>query len=89
MALNTGIKEKFIADTRGQVGVLLQAMQTLNGLRQEYDALNLGSILVDADFVGDNAGITAAQLVAAYSSVAAIQSLLASGHNTNLNTVRR
>jgi hypothetical protein len=67
----------------------IQALDTLDALRREYAALSLDTRLTDADFEGNNAGITAEQLQKAVASIDAIAELMGQGHATNLYIVKQ
>lgn len=74
-----------ITQVRNAVDTWLAAQNALLALRREWDALGLASGLSDADFVGDNAGLTAETMSAVYTTLEAEMGLMAQGHATNLH----
>ena len=62
----------------------LTALEDLNAMREQYDALDYGNTLPPEAFEGANADITKEQLVAAVGSVEALNSTFESGHNSNM-----
>lgn len=81
-------KSNFITGIRQCAGQTLYQIESVYAaLNAQYVAGDLGNVLVDGDFVGDNAGISQADLVAAISSLDAIKTLLGQGHATNLYKV--
>lgn len=62
----------------------LTALEDLNALREQYDALDYGNTLPPEAFEGANADLTKEQLVAAVGSVEAINAVFETGHNSNL-----
>lgn len=87
MANLTAKKTSFIGRYVSSVNRILVDLKELRDLRLEWDSENYSGILVDADFIGNNAHLTAANLASAVTSVQAITDLLAAtgnAHNTNL-----
>lgn len=78
------VDSDWISKYRGQVTAWLTALNALNALGEQYIALDYGNALTDDDFLGANADITKADLVAAVASVQAIGDFTRSGHATNL-----
>lgn len=74
----------WISKYRSQVTAWLTALNALNALGQQYVSLDYGNTLTDEDFVGANADIVKADLVAAVASVQAIGEVTSQGHSTNL-----
>lgn len=74
----------WITRYREMVTSYLNALNMLNSLREQYDALAYGTTLTEEDFAGPNADIDLAKLTAAVASVEAIDGFMAQGHSTNL-----
>ncbi len=79
----------YVAQTRGRIGALMAAVESVNAALNEYTALG------GADFTGDHwldeqgqprddLDLTAAQFVDAIASLQAVIALLDTGHATNL-----
>ncbi len=65
-----------------------KAAQELDALKKEWD-YGMSTWLADADFVGENTGLTKADVTAVVgTTLAALDSLLAAGHGTNLLKVK-
>lgn len=79
----------FVSNYRQAVGVWLAALDACVALRRQYDALDLGNALDDDAFTGPNDDITRDDLVAAVSSMGAIDEFFLAGHATNLYKMRR
>lgn len=67
---------------------LVDAVEELDNLRSEWDALDLGNVLTDEHFIGENEGLTTAQIASVYTTHGAFKSLFAHGHATNLYKVK-
>lgn len=65
---------------RALTGALLALKSEFDGLRDEYTALDIGNVIVDADF--DD--ITKSEATTAVSSLDLVFGQIASGHDTNL-----
>jgi len=89
MAELTAKQTNFVSRTISTVDNFMQAYEELVELRSEYDALNYGNTLQAGAFVGDNEHLEVADIVAVINSQAAIETVLAAGHRTNLLKVRR
>jgi len=76
-------KEAFVVELQQSAAVFLAAVHRLRAIQTQYNALDLGSIITDADMPAES-GLTAADVIAAMSSIAAVEALLVQGHNTNL-----
>lgn len=63
---------------------LIDALEDLHALRAEWDALGYASAIEDTDLTGPVAHIAAADLAAAFTTLEALDTLLAAGHYTNL-----
>jgi hypothetical protein len=74
----------WISRYRAATTAWLTALEDLNALREQYDALDYGSTLPPEAFEGANSDITPADLVAAVGSVESLNTTFESGHNTNL-----
>lgn len=81
-------KIEHINQVRANATRLMDTIKALQGLRKDWDYLGLSSALKDADFTGSNEGLTAAQIAGVYTTLAAIETLLGSGHGTNLTAVK-
>jgi len=77
-------KSDHVSKVRQAATRLLEVEATLLDLRRDWDRLGLGGVLTDEDCQG----LTVAQVAAVYTSLEAIEALLAQGHGTNLATVR-
>ena len=67
----------------------LEALEDLQALRQEYDALGYSTVMPPEAFEGANADIVQADLVAAVGSIQAIAGFTAAGfHYTTLYTMK-
>jgi len=77
-------KNNFITRQVQQTSAFLTAYQELLELRDEWDALGYNTEISDDDIAGDNSHVTAAMLADAFTSLAAIKSLMDTGHKTNL-----
>lgn len=82
-------KSDHITRVRSAVDTWLSAQAALNELRREWDALGLASDLVEADFVGENAGLLPTDIADVYTTLAAELTLMSQGHATNLFKVSR
>jgi hypothetical protein len=80
-------KSNHITSVRNSVDTWLSAQNALLALRREWDALGLSAALTPADFVGENAGLTPAEISAVYTTLDAEMSMMAAGHSTNLHQV--
>ena len=78
----------FVSRYRASVTAWLTALEDLLALKSQYDALDLGNTLTEEDFIGANADIDLAQLVAAVGSVEAIDAVFQQGHDTNLYALK-
>ena len=85
----TAQKSDHITRVRSAVDTWLAAQAALTELKREWDALDLGSDMVEADFVGENIGLLPADIAAVYTSLAAELTLMGQGHATNLFKVSR
>lgn len=77
-----------VNQVRANATRLMDTIKVLQGLRKDWDYLGLSSALKDADFTGQNEGLTAAQIAAVYTTLSAIETLLGQGHGTNLTAVK-
>jgi len=67
---------------------LMDTIKVLEGLRKDWDYMGLSGALEAGDFTGTNEGLTPAQIEAVYTTLSAIETLLAAGHGTNLTAVK-
>ena len=77
-----------ITMVRQNVRKILDGVEELDNLRAAWDALDLGNVLTDEHFLGENEGLTTAQIASVYTTHAAIKGLFAKGHATNLYKVK-
>mgnify|MGYP001470646739 CR=1 FL=1 len=83
----------FITRARQAATGVLKALETLDGIRLEWDSL-YNSILTSADFepgadnAGTNSEIDLTILTAEMTTQAALDSLMDSGHRTNMLKVK-
>jgi hypothetical protein len=78
------VESDWITRWRQATTAWLQALNTLQALGEQYQALDYGNALSEEDFVGANADIVQADLVAAVGSVQTLTTTFEQGHNTNL-----
>lgn len=80
---------RYVAQTRGKIEALLNALEDLQGAMAQYDAIG-GGDFIKRHFYGDDGqnradlDITAEEFMDAINSVDAIQALMNAGHATNL-----
>ena len=77
----------FITRARQAATGVLAALEKLDGIRLEWDSL-YNSIITAEDFDGTNSEIDLTILTAEMTTQAAIDSLMDSGHRTNLLKVK-
>lgn len=80
-------KANHISKYRNVVDSLIAALEAEKTLRRQYDALDLGNVLVDGDFTGENLGITKAQFVTAVAAADTVQTAYGSSVRTSLYKV--
>lgn len=79
----------WISLTRQEATALIDTVDRLTALRQEWDGLDYLNTLTDEDFAGTNTDVTIDEMAAVIgTTLDAIRALLAQGHYTNLATVR-
>ncbi len=82
----------FINSTRGLVSTFLITLEQMDSLRKEFAALDLGTVLVDDDFIdpSPDVDITKLEFTDAIDSIIFIvDALEGSGHDTNLYRMKR
>jgi hypothetical protein len=85
MALTANQKTNFINDVRRISTQLLRTVEEAVSLGRMSVQLDTGSSIGDADFTGNNAGITDEEMDNALGSLAAINTFVADGnHDDNL-----
>lgn len=82
-------QRNFVSRTIEAVDQFMQAYEELQEVRSEYDALDYGNTLTAAAFAGENQHVDLADVAAVIVSQVAIETVLATGHRTNLLKVRR
>lgn len=82
-------KQNFVSNQRDAVEMFKEAMDTLDALREQWDALSYATEITQDDLQGENADLTPVMLADALSSHAAIVTLLNQGHRTNLYRLLR
>lgn len=80
-------KSNFISKYRNAVDSLTAALEVERTLRRQYDALDLGNALADADFTGENVGITKLQFTTAVAAADTVQTAYGSSVRTSLYKV--
>jgi hypothetical protein len=78
----------FVSRYRAATTAWLTALEDLNALRQQYDALDYGNTLPPEAFEGSNSDITKEQLVAGVGSIEAITGFVDTGHDSNLYALK-
>ena len=91
MAASEAQKQAYINAARNAATELWRAQTTLQQLQDEWNALDYGNTIVEADFTGDNAGLVASQIGAVvFDTSNAIQTqVFAAGHATNVARIKR
>ena len=86
--MNAQDTNAFVTECRTQATNLLLTLHKLRGLRNKFDALNLGQKMQDADIGGANESVTVADVTAVLGcTLEAFEKMLASGHATNLHQI--
>jgi len=78
----------FIRNTRTQTNALIDAIEELDALKAEWDAVDMGNQLDAEHFISNDTGLAPADITAVFTTLAAIKALLAEGHATNLYKVK-
>ena len=90
MAASDAQKQAFINAARDAATKRWEYQQTCLRLQAEWNALDYGTALVQADFTGDNEGITPAQIGAVVFDTANLdQATLDVGSATNIARIKR
>lgn len=79
-------KADLILRTRTLASGVLSVLSQYDALKTEYDALDAGNVLVDADFEGSD--VTKAQYLDAMTSLQHVADARLLGHATNLYRVK-
>jgi hypothetical protein len=74
----------FVSREVSAAQALIDAFDAWDELRKEWDAQGLSALITDDHLTGGNAHVSAADLANAFSSIDALESVLAAGHATNL-----
>lgn len=77
----------FITKSREDAGAFLEAISRLRERAHSWNAL-YNAIIVQENFTGENASKTLSQLQALFTTLAAFETLLAAGHETNLEAIK-
>jgi len=88
----TAKKSNFISRSVQHAVTTLSNIEELRKMRREATVLGYGTILMDADFAGDNDHLTKANLVDAFRTIDAIIALLeahSNAHYGNLYKLKR
>lgn len=81
MALTANQKTEFINAVRDAATRLMKAVTDQAALKRKYDGLDLGTVLVDGDFIGgNNSGITKSDFATAVSNFASIDTNIATNN---------
>lgn len=76
--------QNFISAVRDAATGFNQQIDKFNALKRQYDALDLGNVIADEDFVGANEGITAADFKNAIALIDGVLKGLPEGSSTVL-----
>ena len=82
------LTQTFVTRYRTAMGTFLTAWEALQGLRTEYDALNIGGILSAGDLSGTNVDIQVSHFTLAVGSIGTLNSSFLTGHNTNCYKIK-
>lgn len=75
----------FVTELRQATTAMIDDLDKLRALRREWDAVGYsGTITAAGGFEGANADIDEAKLASVFTTLAALETLLAAGHATNL-----
>lgn len=86
---NASQKTNFITNVRIQASKLLDSIEEMNSLKDEWDAL-MNSEIEDGDFLGSNSGLVTVEIANVIgTTLTTINTALASGHFTNLYKVKQ
>lgn len=88
MPLTSNQKSDFISRLRAHAASEVALRNQAVALKREYDALDLGNVIVDGDFVGANEGLTKANMVSVITSITNLETTWDSGNDTNMNTFK-
>jgi hypothetical protein len=78
----------FISATRAVSNRLIDAVNEARALRREWDSLDYGNTITEEAFTGDNAELDIDAIAAFFTSIDALEAVLAQGHATNLYALR-
>lgn len=82
-------KTNFIVAEQNLITDFLSVMERSRGLKAQYDALDLGSAIIDSDVSAAGlSGVTAIDFISAVGSMDTIYNLFDSGHDTNLFKIK-
>lgn len=73
-----------VSRVRQTAAQLIDGVDKLQALKREWDALGYSAAIIESGIIGDNAGVTGADIAAVYVTLDALNTLLAQGHATNL-----
>lgn len=74
----------FVSREVNAAQALVDAFDSWDELRKEWDAQGLSGVITDEHITGSNQHVAAADLANAFSSIDALKAVLAAGHATNL-----
>ena len=90
MAASDNQKQAFINAARDAATQYWAAQQACEALQDEWNALDYGTAITDADFTGDNAGLVKADIGAVvFDTANAIATVFAAGNATNVARIKR
>jgi hypothetical protein len=89
MAASSAQKQAFINAARQSATDYWTAQRELIALQAEWNALAYGDTLTDADFTGDNEGLTAANIGSVvFDTANAMQVVFNAGNATNIARIK-
>lgn len=89
MAASTSQKQAFINAARQAATQFWEAQTSLIALQADWNALDYGTALTNADFTGDNEGLTAANIGSVvFDTANAMQTVFNAGNATNIARIK-
>ncbi len=80
--------KRMINNIRNETRNLLNSLEELTNLREEWDSTGMINTLASQHFIEENEGLAPEDITAVFTSLAAIKALMATGHATNLYKVK-